>query len=118
MGIFNQNADNEKEMSGGLMFGYALGGFALLVVIIFGIFAVSQVVKNKVASDEVTQQESEININTLVDDDNAVSDDAIEDTTDDVIEDVTDEDTEDSSIEVESNNEEVEEFEEEVITTD
>lgn len=46
MGLFNQD-DNEKEMSGGAMFGYALIGFVVIVILIFGIFAATKLIGGK-----------------------------------------------------------------------
>lgn len=66
--LFNQG-DNEKEMSGGAMFGYALIGFIAIVVIMFIIFAATKLVGNKNSKEKVetqveTQVESEEQANT------------------------------------------------------
>ena len=44
--LFNQS-ENEKEMSGGAMFGYALVGFIALIVVVFIIFAVVKIVPGR-----------------------------------------------------------------------
>lgn len=63
MGLFNQNGDNEKEMSGGAMFGYVLVGFIVVVVLVFGIFAATTAISkhNKDNSKQDTQIEQTVN---------------------------------------------------------
>lgn len=76
--IFNQNGDNEKEMSGGAMFGYALIGFVVVIVVVFIIFAVTKFVgNNKGTEDNQTQIEQTIeteeDIENIVEDSTEVS---------------------------------------------
>jgi uncharacterized membrane protein YhiD involved in acid resistance len=71
--IFNQNGDNEKEMSGGAMFGYALIGFVAVIVVVFIIFAVTKFVGGSKA-DEGNQTQIEQTIETEEDTENIIED--------------------------------------------
>lgn len=67
--IFNQN-DNEKEMSGGAMFGYALIAFIVVVIIVFIIFTATKLIGNSKKSDNnkvSTQVEKQIEVDTTND---------------------------------------------------
>lgn len=57
MGLFNQD-DNEKEMSGGAMFGYALIGFVVIVILIFGIFAATKLIGGKKSDSDSNKKPS------------------------------------------------------------
>lgn len=71
--IFNQNGDNEKEMSGGAMFGYALIGFVAVIVVVFIIFAVTKFVGGS-KTDKENQTQIEQTIETEEDIENIVED--------------------------------------------
>lgn len=71
--IFNQNGDNEKEMSGGAMFGYVLIGFVAVIVVVFIIFAVTKFVGGSKA-DEGNQTQIEQTIETEEDTENIIED--------------------------------------------
>lgn len=65
--LFNQD-ENEKEMSGGAMFGYALVGFMVLVLVVFVIFAISKFAGSKVKSDKQPQTQVEQSVDVDTDD--------------------------------------------------
>lgn len=72
MGLFNQD-DNEKEMSGGAMFGYALIGFVVIVILIFGIFAATKLIggkksdSNKKPSKQIEKQIDKKDVSSIYD---------------------------------------------------
>lgn len=65
LNLLNQNND-EKEVSGGAIFGYALIGFVIVVVIAFIIFAVISGVKGKSSKDTTPQTQIEQTVETEV----------------------------------------------------
>lgn len=70
--FFNQNGDNEKEMSGGAMFGYALVGFIAVVVTVFIVFVAAKTIdKNRNNTNDVQIEqtvETEDNITEAIED--------------------------------------------------
>lgn len=72
--IFNQNGENEKEMSGGAMFGYALIGFVVVIVVVFIIFAATKLIGGSKDSEE-NQTQIEQTIETEEDTENIVEND-------------------------------------------
>ena len=59
MKLFNQGED-EKEVSGGAMFGYALIGFVVVVIIVFIIFAASKLIGGNKDSDTANQPQQAV----------------------------------------------------------
>lgn len=72
--IFNQNGENEKEMSGGAMFGYALIGFVVVIVLVFIIFAATKFIGGSKDNEE-NQTQIEQTIETEEDTENIVEND-------------------------------------------
>lgn len=64
MSIFNFNKDEEKEVSSGVLMGYVLIGFAVVVILAFGIFVVVKKTTGKkeeapIAIEQTTDEEIE-----------------------------------------------------------
>jgi large-conductance mechanosensitive channel len=67
MGLFRRSQDEENEVSGGQVFGYALIGAAVLFVVAFIIFVIVSKVSNK--SDNSSQASNNVVIEQVVETD-------------------------------------------------
>lgn len=65
MSLFNFNKETEKEVSSGVLIGYVLVGFAVVLVLAFIIFAVVKKVSNN--SDSTNQTVIEQSVETETD---------------------------------------------------
>lgn len=65
MSIFNFNKETEKEVSSGVLIGYVLVGFAIVLVLAFIVFAVVKKVSNN--SDSTNQTVIEQSVETETD---------------------------------------------------
>ena len=64
MSIFNFNKETEKEVSSGVLIGYVLVGFAIVLVLAFIIFAVVKKVSNNSDSTNQTVIEQSVETDT------------------------------------------------------